>query len=232
MTQSPQPGEVLTLESVKLLKAGDVLRYGTDDPFRLERVEKGTAYGVGGWVQVLVKNCTFIGRPDPEGWIAWSGGENPVGEMAVEVRYRNGETETRDARRFGWTHWSKGSISGIGRYDILAFRLAAPSVERDLGSSPAATPTVQADGAVVDDGRLCPPCSRGEQICDCRDFDGPTTAAEPGTVGMEAEGRNEPKAPVTPIDYLVEALSPPEPNEAMQLAHSLRRDLASIQERP
>jgi len=55
-------------------------------------------------------------------WIKHDGGPNPVPGTRVEVRYRNGETETRTANRLGWNHW-EAETPGLGGYDIIAYRV-------------------------------------------------------------------------------------------------------------
>lgn len=55
-------------------------------------------------------------------WITHDGGPNPVPGKMVEVRYRNGETETRTANRLGWNHW-EAETPGLGGYDIIAYRV-------------------------------------------------------------------------------------------------------------
>ena len=55
-------------------------------------------------------------------WMKHDGGPNPVPGKMVEVRYRNGETETRTANRLGWNHW-EAETPGLGGYDIIAYRV-------------------------------------------------------------------------------------------------------------
>lgn len=128
--QSPAPvaGRPLSAEDVALLRKGDLLGYGAYDPIRVgdpgvtvESIETAVFRG---------ETFTFIGRPDADGWMPWSGGENPTGDTAVEVRYRNGETEERAASRFGWTHWADPDRPTLGVYDIIAFRLSRPASEQ------------------------------------------------------------------------------------------------------
>lgn len=52
-------------------------------------------------------------------WIPWRGGACPViGFAKIEVKCRNGDIETSEARGFIWSH-------DQGPHDIIAFRLAA-----------------------------------------------------------------------------------------------------------
>lgn len=88
MTQAPTPGP-LDSESVKLLVKGDLLRVklaphliGAD-----QKIEFGTVVSVEGVSHGVIGvrgdhwgpgAFAFIGRPDADGWMPWSGGENPV----------------------------------------------------------------------------------------------------------------------------------------------------------
>ena len=66
-----------------------------------------------------------------DGWVKWDGGEMPVTGM-VEVRYRNGVTNTDDADSFLWDHSDCPD-------DIVAYRIAIPAPQydpRDVSFSP------------------------------------------------------------------------------------------------
>lgn len=68
-------------------------------------------------------------------WIEWYAGERPVsGDTPVEVRYRNGSTEMRNARKLGW------AISG-GDFDIVAYRV--------VGDIESALAIITAAGGIV-----------------------------------------------------------------------------------
>lgn len=219
----PAPNSELTPESVKLLKAGDVLRYGTDDPFQLERIENGDAYGTDGWVQVEVLKCAFIGRPDADGWIPHDGGPNPVPWYRVDVRLRDGTEHSGASENFSvlcdwWRHEGR-SIS-----HIIAFRPhAAPSVERGQDSFADAHTHRATDGL---SGKLDRLQGASERMAEARAKLTPHTsswpqmdratndfhnalnaldhddclklieAARASQVGMEREARNEPKPDV------------------------------------
>ena len=58
-----------------------------------------------------------------DGWVKWDGGEMPVTGM-VEVRYRNGVTNTDDADSFLWDHSDCPD-------DIVAYRIAIPAPQYD-----------------------------------------------------------------------------------------------------
>lgn len=85
--QTPAAGP-LTAESVKLLKRGAWL-LGPDG-----RARQLDEWGDGGFLTFLNNEqdgylatlCTFLGRPDQDGWIAWHGGENPVPGVRVDVQ--------------------------------------------------------------------------------------------------------------------------------------------------
>jgi len=64
----------------------------------------------------------IIPAPTEPEWITHDGGPNPVPGKTVDVRYRNGETETRTANRLGWNHW-EAETPGLGGYDIIAYRV-------------------------------------------------------------------------------------------------------------
>lgn len=58
-----------------------------------------------------------------DGWVTWDGGVMPVTGM-VEVRYRNGVTNTDDAASFLWDHRDYPD-------DIVAYRNAIPAPQYD-----------------------------------------------------------------------------------------------------
>ncbi|GAA0212703.1 hypothetical protein QOZ96_001087 [Brevundimonas nasdae] len=107
MTTQPPVGP-LDSESVKLLVKGDVLRCikGSDESPAIvtgEVVSFIRPSGSGGVSNCIVTTAddsfgyrpgrfTFIGRPDADGWMLWSGGVNPVPGMRVELRLRSGIT--------------------------------------------------------------------------------------------------------------------------------------------
>lgn len=87
-TQAPTPGP-LTSESVKLLVKGDLLRR-IDGRISIHGLEyesglsgtylDGTTHANSPW-----SHFAFIGRPDADGWMPWSGGENPVPGQRVDL---------------------------------------------------------------------------------------------------------------------------------------------------
>lgn len=146
MTQAPTPGP-LDRESVKLLVKGDLLRVTCKtligEPSL--RIPKGTAVefevsehglvGVQGdfWSHSVF---VFIGRPDADGWMPWSGGESPVPGRIVEAKLRDGPVvEPRLSDDLTWQH-------GAGFYtDIIAFRLAPTAPVEASGSEREGEPT-------------------------------------------------------------------------------------------
>jgi hypothetical protein len=86
MNQAPAPGP-LDSESVKLLVKGDWLSDGFYDPWQFSHIENGTVYGLDGYtamIEPLLLRNSFIGRPGADGWMPWSGGENPVPGRMVD----------------------------------------------------------------------------------------------------------------------------------------------------
>jgi len=143
---TPEQGSVLTGESVKLLVKGDVLRW------------KGTAISLVHFhyanlmgIQVVDPRdarrwtassdaLTFVGRPDPDGWIVWLGGENPVPGQRVDVQTRNGKHGNGQLSE----DWGLSWIDDDRPTDIIAFRLSSKKSE-DQGSSTSSIP-VAAEG--------------------------------------------------------------------------------------
>jgi hypothetical protein len=80
----------------------------------------------------------YIGERGDDGWISWSGGENPVGDAVVDVKFKGGGLGCWAASEPSWAEF--------WRSDIIAFRL----VEADQGSSADADTHRATDGAVVD----------------------------------------------------------------------------------
>lgn len=119
--QTPTPGVPLSAESVRLLKAGDVL-CGPDG-----RIHRFDEWGDGGFLTFLDNDqdgylaslCTFIGRPDAEGWMTWSGGENSPFprnyDLKIQWRDALGEEFMSSARDLHCDN------------NIIAFRLTTPS---------------------------------------------------------------------------------------------------------
>lgn len=137
--KTPTPGIPLSAESVKLLKAGDVLRCvkGSDEAPAIATGEIVTFIrpsGSGGVSNCIVTSAdetfgyrpgrfTFIGRPDAEGWMTWSGGENPVPGQMVNLRWlglAGDDHASWLSDQQDWPHVGSG-------HDIIAFRLTTPS---------------------------------------------------------------------------------------------------------
>jgi hypothetical protein len=159
-----KPGQVLTGDSVKALKAGSsVLLWKARENHLVTPVEK-SGHGLSGWIafetlseghkaSTMAGLLSYIGEQDAEGWIAWTGGEPPVPHETpgLEVKCRNGATHL--AKGFQLHYWQH---DGDG-YDIIAFRLKPLSTKPqggDQGALQAQAPSVtteQAQAAVVAD---------------------------------------------------------------------------------
>lgn len=129
MTQAPTPGPLMVgdyavrLEDHPLVKAGEVHR--VTEMFRGGYL--GFARPVGGeWNPSGWRKC------DADGWITWSGGENPVPGQNVEAKWRDGRVfigPSDDVTFFDWRHLALASGS-----DIIAFRLAPTAPVEASGS--------------------------------------------------------------------------------------------------
>lgn len=139
------PHGPISAADVSLLQPGDWLLLSLSDtvcPVRFHHAGetlKGTPLVFHDGGSQLFHRFTFLGRPDSEGWIAWSGGENPVpGYIGrIEVRLRSGdEFSGSDLTDDGtWRHiWGEG--------DIVAFRPAPDHVAPASSSSTRETFTV------------------------------------------------------------------------------------------
>lgn len=83
-----------------------------------------------GQVRLLVPaQMTFIGRPDADGWMPWSGGENPVPGQMVEVKLRYGSQ--RVPQESDGLRWR--SRDNPDPWDIIAFRLVSAEPDRAEG---------------------------------------------------------------------------------------------------
>lgn len=131
-TQAPTPGPLsvgdyaVRLEDHPLVKAGEVHR--VTEMFRGGYL--GFARPVGGeWNPSGWRKC------DADGWMPWSGGENPVpGRMVeVKIRWRNGEPSEGLvlSDKMAWPHRQAGHGEGG---DIIAFRLAPTAPVEASGS--------------------------------------------------------------------------------------------------
>lgn len=73
----------------------------------------------------------LINKPQPDGWIAWGGGECPVdGDVVVDVRYRGGFSSCRlksglPASEYGWGKFDGPSC-------IIAYRLHKPEDDQPV----------------------------------------------------------------------------------------------------
>jgi hypothetical protein len=136
-TQAPTPGP-LTSESVNLLVNGDLLRViehgmacaGPGDLMIVDDALDGLVFCHKPndpdyvWQRIPSSRFTFIGRPDADGWMLWSGGENPVPGQRVVLRLRSGITSGVLASEEA--AWDRSSI--------IAFRLAPTAPVEASGS--------------------------------------------------------------------------------------------------
>lgn len=134
MTQAPTPGP-LSGDDVKLLVKGDLLLLD-GQPVRFINLFMGGIRADDGSDKRIsalpVERFAFIDRPDADGWMPWSGGENPVPGQMVEVKWRNGRVfigPSDDVALFDWRHMVLASGS-----DIIAFRLAPTAPVEASGS--------------------------------------------------------------------------------------------------
>ena len=106
MTQAPTPGP-LTSESVKLLVKGDLLLCADRIIRSVEQVdvERGVLWFTDGEA-CGPSVCVFIGRPDADGWMPWSGSQNPCGSAVITARLVTGAEITKRADHFPAVAWS------------------------------------------------------------------------------------------------------------------------------
>lgn len=122
---TPVPGSVLDGESA--VQTGDLLRRTMDGLIVCAREMQPDDTLVcvrplsGEWAGHGVANTfTFIGRPDQDGWIKWSGGENPVGNLHVDVRLRSGQWYSDEPADVLGRWWGGDSEPTQDR--VIAFR--------------------------------------------------------------------------------------------------------------
>lgn len=123
----PQPGP---LASAKGLVRGDVVmcRSKPSSPF-IGRVAHITQDRLG--VEVVANNrtsvcnvsdCSFVGRPDADGWMDWPGGLNPVGDASVHVLLRENSLQ-QDSTPEGCAGRFLDWMQDGSPTDIVRFRL-------------------------------------------------------------------------------------------------------------
>lgn len=154
MTQAPTPGPLMVgdyavrLEDHPLVKSGEVHR--VTEMFRGGYL--GFARPVGGeWNPSGWRKC------DADGWMPWSGGENPVGDAVVEIKLRNNATSTETASGFPWSHDECTSYA-----DIIAFRLA-PTAPVEASGSERERLARAIDPYAWDDAQYAEPGGKGQQ---------------------------------------------------------------------
>jgi hypothetical protein len=101
----------------------------------------GVDHPVMGLGNFKLEHLTYVGERGDDGWISWSGGENPVPGRVVDTRHRDGKEHgpAPSHQYSAFCDWWKHEKSGaFGHHrDIIAFRL----VEADKGSSADVMPT-------------------------------------------------------------------------------------------
>ena len=113
------------LEDHPLVKAGEV--HQVVEMFRGGYL--GFAKPVGGeWNPKGWRKC------DAEGWVPWSGGENPVPGQMVEVKLRSGRPPFSD--QSDELIWSGHDLrDAFNSHYIIAFRLSRPASEQPVEAS-------------------------------------------------------------------------------------------------
>lgn len=120
-----QPGQSLSAEDCKLLERGDWLLHD-EGAFQFVRIRDAGQIVVNAPVLTPYDNpeaFTFLGRPGADGFIPWTGGENPLPGAIVAVKFRNGDiVDDLRSNLWGWGFEEEGDCI------IIAWR-PAPSVE-------------------------------------------------------------------------------------------------------
>lgn len=110
----PPIGEPLTLATAALARVGDLIvlqhrghtHFGTINKIVLNPgVFEGSYIGAAG-VSGPVTAFTYLGRPGREGWMRFTGDENPIGEAPVEARLVTGAVVRKRASDFPDVAWS------------------------------------------------------------------------------------------------------------------------------
>lgn len=125
---TPTPGQPLSEADVLLLN-GDLLLCPIWGVVQFDRFDdsKRRAFVLdlkNNQVRLMVPaKMTFLGRPDQDGWVAWSGGENPAPGMLVDFQDAGGEAYNVSSDDFGWdrdrpypiTHWRPSPHAPVSR---------------------------------------------------------------------------------------------------------------------
>lgn len=145
MSMTPAPNTPLSAGDVELLREGDWLLHQIGESrfsihrsaFRYSHTTIGDViHGLDGQTCVNLSRCTFLVRPDQEGWIAHQGGVNPAPGMRVEKRFRNpdywrGSADHPDVGR--WDDPASGAYITHWRPHVPSQAPAAPSPTPSLG---------------------------------------------------------------------------------------------------
>lgn len=117
---SPQPGP---LETTKDLINGDYVRFIDETICRVSTILDDWRFKVHEREGIFPPDMfSFVGRPDLDGWIDWSGGENPVPGRWVEFETRGvGQQEFRHQKSdaLAWGHKEVPPIAEIIRFRLV-----------------------------------------------------------------------------------------------------------------
>lgn len=182
-----QPGQSLSAEDCKLLEAGDWLlvskpAVGVPYAGTFKKVVWSGELPIsvqvntpgGGFAGYQWSRLTWLGRPGADGFIPWTGGENPAGEMRVDTRHQRGD-ECYDwcAAQWGVSWLCEDPEDGE---NIIAWR-PAPSVEGglllgntgELDRSRASLGDDLVPPSRVDGGNGADPVGKPDPIADARE---------------------------------------------------------------
>lgn len=141
--QAPTPGP-LSGDDVKLLVKGDLLwaavhgapvtvieAVGASVSYRHPEYAPDGCVIVGKGLEWLA----FIGRPDADGWMPWSGGENPVPGQNINIRQRGYSFDEAEVWEADYQEWDWKDYDPQP-WDIIAFRLTPTAPVEASGSEP------------------------------------------------------------------------------------------------
>lgn len=137
MMTTPPPGQALTAETVKLLDQDKSVLLHDGEAVTFSHIARDQAdylyvSGPDGEVYAggTADEFSYVGERDESGWIAWSGGDNPVPGEDVEVCLgaRDPEVTGGPADCFEWEWFCEGDGG-----DITRFRLASQSTAPTRG---------------------------------------------------------------------------------------------------
>lgn len=107
----PTLGESLTTVNSRGLRKGDLLMTKVQGRARfgavryIERDKQDGHITLQDGVYGRIPHYTFIGRPDRDGWLKFTGERNPLGDAVVEARLATGAVMIRRADHFPEAAW-------------------------------------------------------------------------------------------------------------------------------